>query len=62
MDVSSVDGPRFSHLTTPMRFATGTPMLVSMTRLFSSAMLLLYQTSRMTLGALVPQVIMKHAK
>jgi hypothetical protein len=45
-----------------MRFATGTPTEVSMTRRFSSAMLLLYHTSRMTEGADVPHVIMKQAK
>ena len=51
-----------TYLTTPIKLATGTPTLVSITRLFSSAMLLLYQTSKMTLGADVPHVIMKQAK
>lgn len=48
-------------LTTPIKLATGTPTLVSIIRRFSSAILLLYQTSSITLGADVPQVIMKQA-
>jgi hypothetical protein len=50
------------ELTTPIRFASGTPTLVSVTRLFSSATLLLYQVDSSTDGADVPHVIMKHAK
>ena len=49
-------------LTTPIKLATGTPNVVSIIRLFSSAMLLLYHTSKITLGALVPHVIMKQEK
>lgn len=48
--------------TTPIRFASGTPILVSRTRRPSCAMLLLYQVLRRTEGAEVPQVIMKVAK
>jgi len=55
-------GMKMLLLTTPIKFATGTPLFVSMTRLFSFAMLLLNHVSSMTLGALVPYVITKRAK
>lgn len=48
--------------TTPIKFAIGTAIDVKTIRLFSEAILLLYQTSRRTEGAEVPQVIMKQAK
>lgn len=50
------------ELTTPIRFAIGTPKLVNTTRFPSCAILLLYQTSRSTDGAEVPHVIMNAAK
>lgn len=49
-------------LTTPIRFASGTPIDVKVTRWFSSATLLLYHVDSKTDGAEVPHVIMKHAK
>ena len=49
-------------LTTPIRFAIGTPKEVSTRRRPSCAILLLYHTSRSTEGAEVPQVIMNAAK
>src|SRR5271170_4227112 len=55
-------GRKMLLLTTPIRLAMGTATPVKTTRRFSSAILLLYHTSSMTLGADVPHVIMKHAK
>lgn len=43
--------------TTPMRLAIGTAIDVKTARLFSSAILLQYHTSKSTEGALVPQAI-----
>lgn len=47
---------------TPIMLAIGTAIEVNTALLFSSAMLLQYQTSSKTEGADVPQVIMKVAK
>jgi hypothetical protein len=51
----------YTYATRPITLATGTATLVSITRLFSLAMLLLYHVSNSTDGADVPHVIMKHA-